>query len=320
MHENNRDIQIQRSLKHATFQQIIINVIMKYENNAETVLIGTIERFTFTQHHRLRHRHMTFVMSSCSPIPGSFHKPEYTQCRASCTCVAGCCSLSRSLPFLDLPVHTYTVIIGCSWRWWYGLWIHVRCTWCDLLPEPLMPEGVHGVSQSSIVEYHQCRLSCICHIVRWSWMCRSMQHRRLLRTALFVWYFLREGPFPIPWRRDVVSHPRTACRKRMCWHMSGPSRCFTALMFHMWDWFFLRSPLVQDKRRGRAILSLRAGSKREAECMCHHLQAHYYSTWQTARPPVQHGGQHLPEHGASDSSSSLTIHFAWKWTAACLTG
>ena len=28
------------------------------------------------------------------------------------------------------------------------------------------------------------------------------------------------------------------------------------------------------------------------------------------RPSVQQGGQHLPEHGASDSSSSLTIHFA----------
>ena len=40
MHENNIDIQIQRSLKHATFQQIIINVIMKYENNAETVRVN----------------------------------------------------------------------------------------------------------------------------------------------------------------------------------------------------------------------------------------------------------------------------------------
>ena len=40
MHENNRYIQMQRSLKHATFQHIIINVIMKYENNAETVRVN----------------------------------------------------------------------------------------------------------------------------------------------------------------------------------------------------------------------------------------------------------------------------------------
>ena len=30
---------------------------------------------------------MTSVMSSCSPIPRSFHKPECTQWCASCTCV-----------------------------------------------------------------------------------------------------------------------------------------------------------------------------------------------------------------------------------------
>ena len=59
--------------------------------------------------------------------------------------------------------------------------------------------------------------------------------------------------------------------------MSGPSRCFTALMFHMRDCFFC-SPLVQGKRRGREIRNLRGGSKGEPECLCHHLQAHYYTT------------------------------------------
>ncbi len=40
MHENNSDIQIQRSLKHATIQHLIINAIIKYENNAETVRVN----------------------------------------------------------------------------------------------------------------------------------------------------------------------------------------------------------------------------------------------------------------------------------------
>ena len=127
-----------------------------------------------------------------------------------------------------------------------------------------MPEGVQDVSRSSIVEDHQCSHSpahvtscveaeCVCSTFACSW------------NALFVWYFLREAPFTIPWRRDVVSYPRTECRKRMCWHMSGPSRCLTALTV-------LCSSLVQGKIRGRAILSLRGGSKGEPEGMCHHLQ------------------------------------------------
>ena len=37
----------------------------------------------------------------------------------------------------------------------------------------------------------------------------------------------------------------------------------------------LCSPLVQSKRRSRAI---HGGSKGEPECLCHHLQAHYYTT------------------------------------------
>ena len=53
------------------------------------------------------------------------------------------------------------------------------------------------------------------------------------RNQLLAWNFFRETPFPIPWRRGVVSHPRTAYRKSMCWHMSGPIRCFVTLMFQM---------------------------------------------------------------------------------------
>ena len=44
------------------------------------------------------------------------------------------------------------------------------------------------------------------------------------RHLLFVWYFLIAAPIPFPWRRDIVSYPGTAGRKRVCWHMSGSSR------------------------------------------------------------------------------------------------
>ena len=36
------------------------------------------------------------------------------------------------------------------------------------------------------------------------------------RNELLAWNFLREAPFPIPSRRDGMSHPITACRKSMC--------------------------------------------------------------------------------------------------------
>ena len=95
------------------------------------------------------------------------------------------------------------------------------------------------------------------------------------RNALFVWHFLREAPFPIPWRRDVVSHPRTACTKRVCWHMYDPSRCFIALMFHVRG--CLCFSLVQGKIRGRAILGFHC-SIGVPEGMCHHQQAQCYRT------------------------------------------
>jgi len=49
--------------------------------------------------------------------------------------------------------------------------------------------------------------------------------------------FLSDAPFPIPGWLDVVSHPRTACKNKLSLHMSGPSRSFVALLFHMWGFF-----------------------------------------------------------------------------------
>ena len=48
--------------------------------------------------------------------------------------------------------------------------------------------------------------------------------------------FLREVPFPMPYKCEVVSHPRTAC-KRMLLHISGPSCSLTALMLHSLGFF-----------------------------------------------------------------------------------
>ena len=62
--------------------------------------------------------------------------------------------------------------------WWHGMWMNVSCTWCDLLPEPLMSDGVQGVSRCSVAYDHQWSLSCTRHIVRRSWM--YMQHLCLL--------------------------------------------------------------------------------------------------------------------------------------------
>ena len=56
-----------------------------------------------TQYH---HRHMASAVCSCSQIPGSFHKRESTQCCASCTCIAGCCSQPCS----------YTWSLGANFR------------------------------------------------------------------------------------------------------------------------------------------------------------------------------------------------------------
>ena len=49
--------------------------------------------------------------------------------------------------------------------------------------------------------------------------------------------FLRKVQFPMPYRCEVASHPRTACRKRMLLHISGPSCSLTALMLHTLGFF-----------------------------------------------------------------------------------
>ena len=65
---------------------------------------------------------------------------------------------------------------------------------------------------------------------------------------------LREDPFPIPYRRDVVSHPRSAWINKMWLQMSGPSICCIALIFQMR--VFLCFFLALDKRRGHVTLCL----------------------------------------------------------------
>ena len=59
-------------------------------------------RITFitTQCDNLRNRRMASVVCSRSLVPGSFHKPEDTQCWVSCTCIAECWSNSVSLTCL----------------------------------------------------------------------------------------------------------------------------------------------------------------------------------------------------------------------------
>ena len=41
----------------------------------------------------------------------------------------------------------------------------------------------------------------------------------------------------IPYSWEVVSHPRTACKKRMFWHNSGPSCSLTLLISHTLGFF-----------------------------------------------------------------------------------
>ena len=60
----------------------------------------------------------------------------------------------------------------------------------------------------------------VSNIVACSWKC------------WLVLNFLREVPFPIPYSWEVVSHPRTACRKRMFLHNPGPSCFLTSLISH----------------------------------------------------------------------------------------
>ena len=74
------------------------------------------------------------------------------------------------------------------------------------------------------------------------------------RNEWLAWNFLREAPFPILWRRYVVSHPRTAYRKNMCWHMSGPRLCFVTLMFQMCGCFVVFFGSGQRKRSCDSML------------------------------------------------------------------
>ena len=130
----------------------------------------------------------------------------------------------------------------------------VRCTWCDLLPEPLMPEGVQSVSRSYIVEDHQCSLSlsCTCHIVCWSWIC--MQHIRLLTERVVRLVFLERSSNPMEARcciarkecmqkEDVLAY---VWSKPLLHSLGVPLLCEAVLC----------SSLDQGKRRGRSILSL----------------------------------------------------------------
>ena len=74
------------------------------------------------------------------------------------------------------------------------------------------------------------------------------------RNEWLAWNFLREAPFPILWRRYIVSHPRTAYRKNMCWHMSGPRLCFVTLMFQMCGCFVVFFGSGQRKRSCDSML------------------------------------------------------------------
>ena len=218
MHENNTYIKIQRSCEtrhDSTYHNQCHLEIRKccWNSSRESWQhIETIERFTFMHHHRLCHRQMPFVMNLCSLIPDSFHKPECIQCCASCKCITGSCSQSGSCTWLLAAdcQEQGLVLSAVAQIPHHGLWMDVSCTWCDLLTEPLMSEGVQGVSRSAIVDDHKCSLSCTCHIVRWSWT--WMQYHRLLTERVVRLIFLEGSSLSNP------MEPRCCVAPNDCMH------------------------------------------------------------------------------------------------------
>ena len=60
---------------------------------------------------------MAAAVCSCGQIAGSFHKRENTQCCASCTCIAGCCSQSCSYTWslgADLREQGLNISFSCG--------------------------------------------------------------------------------------------------------------------------------------------------------------------------------------------------------------
>ena len=103
---------------------------------------------------------MAAAVCSCSQIPGSFHKRENTQCCASCTCIAGCCSQSCS----------YTWSLGADFRE-QGLEIHF--CWYSRTPLIRPPSESHwcgrirGMVAREGFVYEQKPLSVTRNVVVW---------------------------------------------------------------------------------------------------------------------------------------------------------
>ncbi len=99
---------------------------------------------------------------------------------------------------------------------------NMKWLWSHLLTEPLMLEGVQCVSRLSVVDDHQCFLSCIYHIMYGSWMC--IKHLGLLTKCVACSESFEGGSLSNPVEARCCA--RNAWIKRMWLHILCLDRAF----------------------------------------------------------------------------------------------
>jgi len=143
-------------------------------------------------------------------------------------------------PFLDLVVHTYRLWSDCinSWEWVEGFQVEqITIQWL-----PFGKDGciVESLQLASPLNHHCTNIerSYFSPATMMSSFVVTVPDGRSKISAFWrnlhgiCFNIFKANALPISWSRDVVSHPRIACRNNRFLHTLAPRADFVLFMFH----------------------------------------------------------------------------------------